>query len=68
MKGDNTFQFNLIFQSYVPLLSLEGDDGRRTGRCDPPHDAGAVHKDANANCLKEANLRESFVWLFPSNT
>ena len=49
MTDDNTLmifmmlsvQLPLIFQSYVPWLSLEGDDGRRTGRCDPPHDAGA---------------------------
>ena len=53
-------QLPLIFQPYAPLFSLEGDDGPRTGRCDPPHDAGAVHKDVNANGLKKKRIISPF--------
>ena len=72
MKGDNTlmilwcYQFNYLWYSNHMFLGSVSKEMTVAERDVVIPLMMQVHKDANASCLKEANLRESFLWLFPS--
>ena len=74
MKGDNTlmilwcYQFNYLWYSNHMFLGSVSKEMTVAERDVVIPLMMQVHKDANASCLKEANLRESFLLLFPSNT
>ena len=72
MKGDNTlmilwcYQFNYLWYSNNLFLCSVSKEMTVAERDVVIPLMMQVHKDANTSCLKEANLRESFLWLFQS--